>query len=633
MENPAPGPASTPSGDAAAQACARIRKHLEQGSPWDACDLFREEIPQHPADVMLLYWGALAHARSGASKRAHALLDQAEAAGHGQEHLADILSLRGRLWKDAYQRAPDKPEGRSMAERARQEYLAAYALEQDVYPGINAATLSLLLGDRPAASTLAQQIVARLTSKASRRTFWDDATLGEAQLVVGQFDQAARSYASAYARSAGDAGSVATMRRQLQLLARAIPQATGALAALPAPDIVAFAGHMIDAPDRPVPRFPAALVPTVQAAVREHVARLNTPIAYTSAACGADLIFIEAALEAGAEVNVVLPFERGDFVRTSVAVGGGDWSERFDAALSRATRVIMATDEPYLGDDVLFEQAAMLLEGLSLLRAAQLQTVPSLYCVIDAAAPGRVGGTQASFDRWTRRVGPPQVLDLAQLRNNAALAQSTGTTVAPAARRPAEAPRGKEAAHSAPAGATRPQRSLKTMLFADFAGFSRVHDAAAPFFQESFWKIAAGEIAASPVKPLLASTWGDALYVVFDDPRNGAAFALSFLENMLEVDWASLGLSEASPIRIALHAGPVFRGFDPIIGRDNYFGSSVTKAARIEPVTPPGMVYASEAFAATLAATGGDGFLLEYVGRTALAKGYGESRIYRLDRR
>jgi class 3 adenylate cyclase len=102
---------------------------------------------------------------------------------------------------------------------------------------------------------------------------------------------------------------------------------------------------------------------------------------------------------------------------------------------------------------------------------------------------------------------------------------------------------------------------------------------------------------------------------------------------MLEVDWASLGLSEPSPIRIALHAGPVFCGFDPIIGRDNYFGSSVTKAARIEPVTPPGMVYASEAFAATLAATGRDEFSLEYIGRMALAKGYGESRIYRLDRR
>ena len=45
------------------------------------------------------------------------------------------------------------------------------------------------------------------------------------------------------------------------------------------------------------------------------------------------------------------------------------------------------------------------------------------------------------------------------------------------------------------------------------------------------------------------------------------------------------------------------------------------------------MVYASEAFAATLAATGQDDYALEYVGLMPLAKGYGESRIYRLDRR
>ena len=45
------------------------------------------------------------------------------------------------------------------------------------------------------------------------------------------------------------------------------------------------------------------------------------------------------------------------------------------------------------------------------------------------------------------------------------------------------------------------------------------------------------------------------------------------------------------------------------------------------------MVYASEAFAASLAATGQAAYSLEYVGRLALAKGYGESRIYRLEGR
>ena len=636
MEKPPPGPGSTPSGDSRAKACVRIRRHLEQGAPWDACDVFREEAANFPRDPELLYLGALAHARAGASLRARVLLDEAQAsAGDARHLLVDILSLRGRLCKDEFHRAPDALGASALAERARQEYLAAYALDGDPYPGINAATLSLLLGDSGAAKTLAREVVAKLGKQPAPLSCWDHAALGEAQLVLGDFEQATQSYASGCAQIPGDAGSVATMRRQLHLLARVIPEAVDALRQLPAPDVVAFAGHLIDAPGRAVPRFPPALAPEVEAAMREQLAGLHTPIIYASAACGADLMFVELALEAGSEVNVVLPFDREDFVRTSVAVGGDGWVERFDAALARASRVIMATDEGYLGDDVLFEHAAMLLEGFAILRARQLQTTPSLYCVIDPASAGGVGGTQASFERWKSRVGPPRVLDLRELRAKLASGGAGATrgvqrpTTVAAAPSLSEARAGLAASILPP----RPQRSLKTLLFADFTGFSRVHDAVAPLFQESFWRIAAGQIEAAPVKPLMASTWGDALYVVFDAPRAAAAFALSFLESMLEVDWMAIGLSDASPIRISLHAGPVFCGFDPIMGRDNYFGSSVTKAARIEPVTPPGLVYTSEAFAATLAATGCDEYALEYMGRLALAKGYGESRIYRLGRR
>jgi len=330
-------------------------------------------------------------------------------------------------------------------------------------------------------------------------------------------------------------------------------------------------------------------------------------------------------------VNVVLPFDRDDFLRTSVAVGGSEWIARFDAALARATRVIMATEESHLGDDVLFEHAAMLLEGLTVLRAEQLETAPAMLCVIDAESTGRLGGTHASFERWQRNIGTPRTIDLGRLRAAAALhPMRGGGAESQEARRDSRIP-----AAGAPRNdqlLARPQRMLKTMVFADFAGSSRLHDATAPLFQESFWNVAAAQIEASRVKPLLASTWGDALYVVFDAPHDAAEFALSFLERMGQTDWTAVGLPESSHVRIALHAGPVFRGFDPIMGRDNYFGSSVTKCARIEPVTPPGMAYASEASAAALAATGQREFALEYVGQLALAKGYGESRIYRLER-
>jgi class 3 adenylate cyclase len=615
---PDPGPS------ASGEACERIRDALARGAPWDACDAFRAAVAIHPHDPELLFCGALAHARAGATHEAHALLDRAQAGERPSTYLlGEILGLRGRLWKDHLHRHPDGPDAAAFALRGRSEYLAAYALQGEPYPGINAATLSMLLDDRVEAERLAAEVARKLAAQTSSRTRWDHATAGEAHLLLGQFDLACESYAAAVALAPGDAGSVSSMRRQVHLLARVIPNADTVLKVLPAPDVVAFAGHMIDAPGRGAPRFPATLVPAVQAALRAELARYHAPIVYTSAACGADLIFIEAALAIGAEVNVVLPFDRIDFVRTSVAIGGAGWVERFDTALERAARVIFATEEGYLDDDVLFDYAAMLLEGLAALRAAQLEVSPTLLCVIDATTEGRVGGTHSSFDRWQRNVGAPRVIDLRALRERA------GPLASPAAGTETVVP----ASPRLTTTAARPQRTLKTLLFADFAGFSRLHDAYAPLFQTRFLDIVAREIAAAPVKPLDSKTWGDGLYIVFESPVDGAEFALRLQASMLAVDWKAAGLSETSQIRIALHAGPVFRGYDPIVKRDGFFGSSVTRTARIEPVTPPGMVYASEAFAATLAASGQRACALEYVGRIALAKSYGESRIYRLERR
>ena len=62
-------------------------------------------------------------------------------------------------------------------------------------------------------------------------------------------------------------------------------------------------------------RFPTALVPAVSAALRERLAAMRSPIVFTSAACGADLLCIEIALELGAEVNVVLPFAKRSYGR------------------------------------------------------------------------------------------------------------------------------------------------------------------------------------------------------------------------------------------------------------------------------------------------------------------------------
>ncbi len=85
------------------------------------------------------------------------------------------------------------------------------------------------------------------------------------------------------------------------------------------------------------------------------------------------------------------------------------------------------------------------------------------------------------------------------------------------------------------------------------------------------------------------NTWGDGLYVVFDDVVTCAGFALHLLEELERFDFRSFGFKigeDKKPgVRIGLHTGPIFEGHDAIIGRKNYFGSHVSRAARIEPVT------------------------------------------------
>lgn len=604
----------------------RVRRLLDQGAPWDAGDAFREACAEFPEDAELLFWGALAHARAGASHEAASLLDRAQLAARDDHRLlTEILSLRGRLWKDRLVRAADDATRADVARRARDAYLAAHALRGDTFPGINAATLSMLMGDQPAALALARQVLNRLAAKCEPLDVWEQATEGEAQLLLGDMARARRSYAAACAQARNDVGSIAAMRRQMKLLQRVLPAARELFEELPAATVLAFVGQRIDPLDRSRRHDVGDMERALTSALRDELAPLHLPIIYTSAAFGAELIFIETALELGADVNVVLPFDRGDFVQTSVAVAGVSWVQRFDAAMARVSRIIVATEESYLGDDVLFEHAASLIEGLSALRASQLQTAPSLLCVRDRGAPMPSGnGALATYERWRRVRGEPRVIDLEDLRRGlrdsparAATAASTAESAPPIA---------------FPLASLRPERTLKILLFADISGFGRLHDAHAPLFHARFLSLVAQQLDACAVPPLEANTWGDALYVVFARPEQGAEFALRLLESMLKVDWTAQGLAETSQIRIALHAGPVFCGFDPIMGRDNYFGSSVTKTARIEPVTPPGTIYVSENFVATLAAEGKDHYCFEYMGRLELAKGYGESRIYRLER-
>lgn len=116
--------------------------------------------------------------------------------------------------------------------------------------------------------------------------------------------------------------------------------------------VAAVAGRRIDAPDTDEPRFPEAAVSRVASEVTTFFANRGIRTVVASAACGADLVALEAAAKLGIRTIIVLPFDRVRFRNTSVVDRGASWGPRYDAALARAEQhgaviVLDASD----GDD------------------------------------------------------------------------------------------------------------------------------------------------------------------------------------------------------------------------------------------------------------------------------------------
>jgi class 3 adenylate cyclase len=318
------------------------------------------------------------------------------------------------------------------------------------------------------------------------------------------------------------------------------------------------------------------LIREVSNAIRSALADLNATVGFCSAACGSDILFAEQMLERHAELHLVLPFAKDDFLSASVDFGlpaMKHWRVRLDALLERA-QVHYATKEAYLGDDVLFDFVNSFTQGLAIIRAQQRGVVPQALAVFDPGASKRLGGTAGFLDTWTKGNYPARTIDLRSLRERV-LGEGTPLPSVPPEARAVEPN-------------DRMERQVKSMLFADVKDFSKLREADSPRFFLRFLQEVDGVLRSLKNAPTFSNTWGDGLYLVFDQVTDCADAALRLLERAELVGWKDLGFGETTPVRIGIHAGPVFGGVDPIIGKKSYFGSHVTRAARIEPVTIPG---------------------------------------------
>jgi class 3 adenylate cyclase len=599
----------------------RATTFLKQGAPLVAYDAVAEGLRQFPGDPRLRQLLALALARTGASVQANRQLRQLVDEGHADEETVGMLA---RTYKDLWSKTHDPDARRQHLESALHWYGEAHRHSGGYWSGINAATMALLLGRPDDARVLARKVrdacLALRAETAGADDYWLLATLGEAALLMGETAAAQEWYGRAVGLGVHSYGDLASTRRNARLILSAQQADPAPIeSCFTIPRVAVFAGHLIDRPGRAPARFPPELEGDVRNALTDLLRRHKIGFGYASAANGSDLLFLEALHDLGAEQAVVLPYNRTQFLEDSVDfVPGANWAERYWAALDRAKHVTIASEQRMLGGAMSYEYGFLLLDGMAAVRAEELETRLLCVAVWDGLGGDGPGGTAASVDYWRRAGREIEIIDLATMQRPA-VSPGAIAVPAPAVEQPAP-PSGFDA-------------RVVGLLFADVAGFSKLtEEQIPPFVQEYLGKV--GEVlSTSAEQPLLANTWGDGLYFVFPGVRETGRFALRLSERLHAVDWTQFGLPGTLSLRVAVHAGPAYSCTDPVTGRLNFLGAHVALAARIEPITPPGAVYGSGAFAALAKSLQVDDFVCTYVGQTPLAKAYGTFPMYVLNSR
>ena len=604
---------------------------LRTGEPLLAYNTIQQALADQPGDFRLRQLRGLALARSGALQRANKELASLRDEGHAD---GETMGLLARTYKDLALAAADSVIREQHLAAAFEIYAAGYgesgrhgAVDDAYYTGINAATMALLRGDVGRARAIAADVetlcrkALQAGSGEAADAYWPQATLAEAALILGDQAAAQERYAVAATLAGHRYGDLSSTRHQARLLLEHLGESAAWLdTAMRMPPVLVFSGHMIDAPGRVGQRFPPQMESAVRADIRRRLEQLEPVAAYGSAACGTDILCLECVQELGGELHIVLPFPAEQFRAESVNFpAGGRWGERFERLLESANEVLVIGEPPPPCGTSTFEYANLVMTGLARLRAQMLDSRVQGLAVWDGTDAGGAGGTGSMVSMW-QSAGVPL--------EHVAISASADLGTTPQTNKPGNV-------DVQPPGGAEPwafEYKIKAMLFADAVGYSRLSEDQIPLFFTHYVGAVAEFNEQTRYKAVHIETAGDGMYMVFDDPDAAAHYALGLSELVNSSDWQCLGLPENMSVRIALHCGPVFVGRDPVTGKPLYSGTHTNRTARIEPITPPGQVYASSAFAAVAAARGIAGLRFSYIGRTQLAKQYGVFPLYHVRR-
>jgi hypothetical protein len=356
----------------ASEIARRVRAHLRAADALSAYDLARAALERNDT-AELRYLLLLSLAATGS---AHAALDQYDSlAPPAAERDEDWLALRARLHKDLAFAGIDAEHNLRLA---ADEYAAAYARTGGSFSAINAATLRLLAGDRAAARTLAQAVLAHDADAGDETAaYFACATRAEAQLVLGDASACRAALDEANPLLRDDLTTRSRTRRQLARIAAWHGIDAGIVDAVEMPSV-----YLLDIDAQTTTRTPRATTPVAE--------RLRgSPVYCVFDASEAALVQVDACQALGARLNLVLPQPRTQLLQHCRESNGRYRLHEVERCIDRSERVsallgFLAGEQHWNRSE-----AQRLAQGLATVAAANLG-VPLRRLSLDAAGAWQV---------------------------------------------------------------------------------------------------------------------------------------------------------------------------------------------------------------------------------------------------
>ncbi len=578
-----PTPGDGLPGDPLTAALALCHRAFKAGNYLLCHDLARQAQGEGLHDRQLDYIALLSLANAGSTQLA--MRRYRELAIVDGPDLEEWLALGGRLYKDLALSSRGA-RARELFERAGRVYQVAFERTGGFFPGINAASMLMLGGCSDEAIRLATKVIDCLRRLPDSETdaYYQLATEAEAALLLGDLPRARAALTGADALLRGNVNVRSRTVTQLRLLCRHL----GCNDSLT---------HLLSL--APVYYVPLSLPPELPAAAFP----ADASLVYGGLSSPADLVVAEQFQQRGIRVHLVLPTTRSKLIERWQRDHGSDIGSRLIRCLEDAAECSVA--QGFLEDEADWCAAYVSATACGLSRLAA-QRLGCRWQVFGSAPRDRDANDRDAGDQdddggnavgaaWVRRLDEPGQMTTA----------SDGSPVL---------------------------RRFVGTLFADFAGYSRLAEQDLPVFQAVMIGGIADQLRPHAGHILLQHTWGDAVHIVTDDAATVATVAADIHALVDRVRPTLPGMLGKLELRLSAHYAPVHEGLDAVESSTTYFGSQLSFAARVEPVTPPGMIFVTEAFAARLALEAPERYTTEYAGEIELAKRYGKYRLYSLRR-